>query len=274
MVSGSIDVLINAIIMLNMLQVKKRFWGKKPGFDVGDVLHIGVNVIFVFVLYAMITSWDLVLLAVALVLLSKWRIFSVQPRFWLPNVRANLVDVIVGVSSIILTFQAPYSWVAVAWMLLYLGWLLFLKPQSQELWVGLQAFWAQFLGIIAVMMIPMVVRVPLIVCIVVWLVAWAAARHFFSNYEEPHYRTLGLIWSFLVVQLAWIMLHWVEYYNVFDAKISIFAIVIAIISASLASMYHSYKNDTLQKAVLIENGLFAFALLAVVLITAQWSAQL
>lgn len=84
-----------------MLQAKKRFWGKKPGFDMGDVLHIGVNLGFVGVLFAMVVYWNLALLAVILVILSKWRVLAVQPRFWLPNIKANLVDIIVGVSTVV-----------------------------------------------------------------------------------------------------------------------------------------------------------------------------
>ena len=160
-----------------MLQPKKSFWGTKPGFDIGDVLHIGVNVLFVAVLYAMVVFWNLTPLAVILVILSKWRVLAVQPRFWLPNVKANLVDLIVGVSTIVLAFQAPHQWIAVFWMLLYLLWLLFLKPQAKDLWVGAQALWAQFLGITAIFAIPTLMHYALVVSALAWLAAWAAARH-------------------------------------------------------------------------------------------------
>lgn len=257
-----------------MLQAKTRFWGKKPGFDMGDILHIGVNVLFVGVIYAMITYWELVLLAIILVLLSKWRVFAVQPRFWLPNIRANLVDAIVGIGSIIVIFQAPHAWLGIVWTSLYLGWLLFLKPQTQELWVGLQAFWAQFIGLTALFMVPTFVKNPLIICALAWLIAWAAARHFFTNYEEPHYRTLGLAWGFLISLLSWMVLHWLQYYVLFDTKLALIVFIITIVSASLGSVYHSYKKDALHQGVLIENGLFAGALLTVILLTAQWSARL
>ncbi len=37
-------------------------------------------------------------LALSLILLSKWRMFAVRPRFWAVNVRANAIDIIIGVS--------------------------------------------------------------------------------------------------------------------------------------------------------------------------------
>jgi len=240
----------------------------------GDILHIAVNVIFVAVIYSMVVYWKLTLLAVVLVILSKWRVLAVQPRFWLPNVKANLVDLIVGISSITLAFQAKHAWLAVIWMLLYLGWLLFLKPRSEELWVGLQAFWGQFLGLTAIFMVMTLLRQPLLICVLTWLIAWSAARHFFSNYEEPHYRSLGLIWGFLMSQLVWVMLHWTQYYVVFDIKIAVAGLMISVLAAGLGSVYHSYKKAALNSGVLMENGLFTAALLAVIVATAHWTARL
>ena len=65
-----------------------------------------------------------------------------------------------------------------------------------------------------------------------------------------------------------------QYYIVFDLKIAMYAVVIAVISASAGSIYHAYKKDTLQKGVVLENLLFAVALLTVIVTTAGWSAQL
>jgi hypothetical protein len=255
-----------------MLQTKKRFWGSKPGFDMGDILHIGVNLLFVAVIYATVELWGLASLAIVLVLLSKWRVFAVQPRFWLPNIRTNLVDLIVGISTVILSYQATDGWVSFAWMVLYVAWLLFVKPQTQELWVGVQALWAQLLGLVSIFMVSMILRQPLVVCVLAWLVAWSAARHYFSNYEEPHYRSLGLIWGFLVMQISWISIHWIQYYIVFNTKIATSAIIITVISASLGSIYHAHKNNVLHRGILIENVLFASALVAVVLATSRWAA--
>ena len=257
-----------------MLQAKRSFWGRRPGFDTGDLLHIGVNVIFALMIYSMVIHWHLTLLAVVLILLSKWRILAVQPRFWIPNIKANLVDIIVGVSTVTLINQSKYSWIAIVWVVLYMVWLLFLKPREHDILVGVQAFWGQFLGILAIMMVTDLVRLPLLACLLVWLVAGASARHFFSNYEEPHYRTLSLVWAFLMAQLVWISLHWLQYYVVFGVNISVVAIIVGILSASIGSIYHAHKNSELQKGVVLENVLFAAALLTVVVVTGGWSARL
>lgn len=256
------------------MQAKKSFWGKKPGFDIGDVLHIGVNIIFAGMIYAMVVYWDLVLLAVILILLSKWRVLAVQPRFWIPNIKANLIDVIVGISTVTLIDSADQHWVALSWVVLYVGWLLFLKPREHDVLVGAQALWGQLLGMIAIFTLPSFVQSPLLACAALWLVAASAARHFFTNYEEPHYRSLSLIWGLLAAQFGWVSLHWIQYYILFDVKIALYAVVITVMTASAGSIYHAYKKNSLQKGVVLENLLFAGALLAVIVATASWSAQL
>lgn len=257
-----------------MLQAKKNFWGKRPGFDLGDILHIGVNVGFVAVVYALVVYWSLAPLAVVLIFLGKWRTLAVQPRFWLPNIKANLVDIIVGIATVILINQASYVWIGLIWATLYIGWLLFIKPKNAPVFVGLQAFWAQLLGLLSLFMVTSLVKIPVVMIGLVWLVGWSAARHYFSNYDEPQYKSLALIWGLLVGQMAWFSLHWVQYLTFFETKIATIVLVLSIFSASMGSMYHSYKNETLHRSVVIENSIFAGALVAVVLMTAGWVARL
>jgi len=256
-----------------MLQAKKTFWGKRPGFDTGDILHVAVNLGFAAALYAMVVFWDLTPLAILLVVLSKWRVLAVQPRFWLPNVRANLVDLIVGISSVGLMHQTQYQLLALFWAALYGGWLLILKPRDHEILVGLQALWAQLLGLLIIFTIPSLVESTILATLLIWLVAWSCARHFFSNYEEPHYRLLSLAWSFVIVQLGWVGLHWLQYYFLFDLRIALVAVLPAIISASLGSIYHSQKNDSGRKGLVTENLLFAGALIVIILVTLPWASR-
>ncbi len=255
-----------------MLTPKKSFWGRRPGFDTGDLLHIGVNVSFVVVLALMAPRWPLTPLALLLVALSKWRIFSVQPRFWLPNLKANMVDVIVGFSTVGLMYQSSNNLlVAWLWALLYVIWLLLIKPQTSEFWVSMQALWAQLIGIIVVFNIALLIHNPILMLAVVWLITWSAARHFFSYYEEPHYRSLSLAWGFLMVQLAWISLHWIQYYVVFKTRFAAIGLIIVTISVVMGSLYHASKKDTMQRSTVIENLGFGLIVLGLILATGRWT---
>jgi len=257
-----------------MLQAQKKFWGKRPGFDIGDVIHFGVNIAFVMVLYIMVRSWNLAALAGLLVVLSKWRVLAVQPRFWLPNVKANLVDLIVGLSTVSLIFQASSESLAAFWAALFAIWLLFIKPKTSDFMVGLQAAWAQLLGITTVFLTVSLLEFSYVGILLIWLVAWSAARHYLGNYEEPHYKLLSLIWAFLIAQLAWLGFHWVSYYQIFTLNISNIGLITTVIAATLGVLYHSYHNDKLHKNIVVENLIFGSVILLVLLLTSSWTVKI
>ena len=70
---------------------------------------------------------DFTQLAVAVVLLSKWRIFAVKPRFWPANVRANAVDTIIGLSTVVFMTHTTNVQLQILFTALYMGWQVFLK---------------------------------------------------------------------------------------------------------------------------------------------------
>jgi len=257
-----------------MLQARKKFWGKKPGFDSGDILHFGVNAGFSLVLGAMVLFWELTPLAIVLVLLSKWRVFAVQPRFWIPNIKANLVDIIVGVSSVGLMHQSQESSAAYLWIVLYAVWLLFVKPRSSAFWISVQSVWAQTIGLVVLFGSTDLVQHAVVVTVLAWVVTWAAARHYFSNYDEPHYRALSMLWGFVSIQIVWYALHWLQYYAVGGLLIATSALYITILSLVLGSMYHAYKNDSLTKNLIIENTALGTVSAIALLISSGWRPTL
>ena len=73
-------------------------------------------------------SW---ILGVVLVLLSKWRVIAVRPRYWWLNIKANLVDYTVGISLALLVYLAGTEGLN-AWHIIltaiYAFWLIVVKP--------------------------------------------------------------------------------------------------------------------------------------------------
>lgn len=257
-----------------MLQPKKSFWGRRPGFDTGDVIHIAANIGFSLVLGAMVLIWQLTPLAIVLVILSKWRTFAVQPRFWIPNIKANLVDMVVGVSSVGLMHQAQESNGAYVWVAVYAVWLLFIKPKSSDVWVSLQAFIAQTLGLVMLFGSTDLLQHSFIVSLLVWVVAWSASRHYFSNFDEPHYKALSLAWGFLVLQTTWFALHWIQYYELGGILIASVVVFLSIISVTLGSLYHAYKQEKLTRSLAIENSVISALLLVGLLVSLSWHPTL
>jgi hypothetical protein len=62
-----------------MLQIPHRI---KPAHGFSHVVHIALNVALPVVAYILVRT-NFVTIAVLLVLISKWRMFAVQPRYWL-----------------------------------------------------------------------------------------------------------------------------------------------------------------------------------------------
>ena len=119
-------------------------------FKLGDMLHLLSNLALAVLVYLLVAVWQLYTLAFILVILSKWRIFSVQPRFWFANIVANLVDIIVGLSVLVFIYQAnSASWLQITWAALYAVWLVVVKPQSGTRAVTFQAAIGQFVGLTA-----------------------------------------------------------------------------------------------------------------------------
>ena len=46
------------------------------------------------------------LIGLILVITSKWRVFAVRPRYFWINLKSNLVDYIVGISTVLLAYSA------------------------------------------------------------------------------------------------------------------------------------------------------------------------
>src|SRR4051812_19772506 len=119
---------------------------------VSELIYILLNVALAIAILAVVWAIESPIAAFALVLLSKWRVLAVRPRYWFANIQANLVDIIVGVSVVILLYAASHALIAqVALTILYVGWLLYIKPRSKRAYIAAQAGIALFLGVTALM---------------------------------------------------------------------------------------------------------------------------
>ena len=120
----------------------------KPIAGFSKYFHVGLNVLlplFVFIFIRL----NFIELAVFIVILSKWRMFSVKPRFWPANLRANSVDIIVGLSIVIFMIHSSGPTWQLFWALIYGLWLVFLKPANTSIFVSIQSLVAQLLGLMA-----------------------------------------------------------------------------------------------------------------------------
>ncbi len=219
-----------------------------------------------------------ILFAVLLVVISKWRVFAVRPRFWWANLRSNMVDFIVSISIVVHMYTINISSLSeprqllllVGLTLFYIVWLLFIKPRSKRLFVGMQAATAVFLGTAALFTVTYNWPVSLVV-IGMWLIGYSAARHILSSYDdETHSLFLSLSWGLVVAEIGWVSYHWAIAYPlpiINSLMLPQAAIVVTLVSFLAFKVYDSfYHHSKVRMSDVLLPLLFTLSVLIVLLV--------
>lgn len=193
-----------------------------------DVIYILLNIAYAAALFLLVSPGvDLPYIAYTLVLLSKWRVIAVRPRFWFANLQANFVDFMVGISvvTLMLITVASSPWVAAILAVLFATWLLVLKPHTAQRWILAQAGVGQFISLMALFSLahsfelkPLITDSSLLTVMLAWVIGYMTARHVLSSYKEEDERSfLALAWAFVVAEMAWLAHHWTIAYSIYNA---------------------------------------------------------
>lgn len=236
---------------------------------ISELIYVVLNVGLAVAVLAVVWAIESPLPAFGLVLLSKWRILAVRPRYWFANVQANLVDIIVSVSVVVLLYAASEAIFAqIIITVLYIVWLLYVKPRSKRLFITIQAGSALFLGVTALMSVSFDWMSSLVV-LFMWLIGYSVARHILGNYEEVHISFYSLLWGMFTAELGWLMYHWTFAYalpGVGDIKLSQTAIIVLAISFLTERAYASYTHHgSVRSADIIMPALLSVSLVVILL---------
>lgn len=218
-----------------------------------SVLHIALNILLgigSIYLTVITESW---IPGIILVLLSKWRIFAVRPRYWLLNLKSNLVDLIVGISLVFLAFCAGSTIMPVHWVLavIYVTWLLILKPRSSESAAEVQSLIAIFLGISAATILGATSNsIWLTIC--AFVIGYGAARHVLIQSDDHDYTYITFTCGLIASEIAWIFHSWLIVYSFNNTGIIIPQL--AIIMTILAFLF-----NRIYKSILKRDGKFKLA---------------
>jgi hypothetical protein len=212
---------------------------------ISELVYVALNVGLAVAILAVVWAIESPLPALGLVFLSKWRVLAVRPRYWFANVQANLVDLIVSVSVVVLLYAASEAIVAqILLTALYIVWLLYIKPRSKRVFVTIQAGAALFLGVTALLSVSYDWPSSFVV-LFMWLIGYSAARHVLGNYEEAHIAFYSILWGFITAELGWLMYHWTFAYalpGVGDIMLSQTAIIVLAMSFLAERTYASYVS--------------------------------
>jgi len=236
----------------------------KPARGFSTIFHNGLLVLLPFVLFVVRQlGTQFVAISLLLVLLSKWRMFAVRPRFWFTLIRANAVDLIVGFSVVIFMQHSSGVLIQLMWAVLYAAWLLFLKPGTGIFPISAQAFIGQLVGLMALFIVGANAPTALLV-LASGIICAASARHFFESFEEPYSKMLAYMWGYFAAALVWILSHWLLYYG----PVSQAAVLISTVGYGVAALYYFDHNGKLS---LLLRRQFVFIMLATVIVIITFS---
>jgi hypothetical protein len=236
---------------------------KKRRSLLSEAVYIVLNIGIAILLMITIRTTGSFLLAFAIVLIGKWRIFAVRPRFWFANIQANLVSIIVSISFVVFLYAAGLGdagstqvlVVQSILVLLDIIWLLFLKSQSKRTYIVAQAGIALFVGITSIFYLSYN-WVASIAVVLAWLVGYATAKHVLGSYDdESHAIFLSLVWGMVIAEISWLAYYWTIAYrlpfvsNMLLPQVSIIVLCFGFLAyKSYNSFYHHKRiriNDIL-----------------------------
>ncbi len=195
-----------------------------------SVVHVILNITLAVVSTALTIISGNWIFAVLLVLLSKWRVVAVRSRYWWLNIKANLVDIIVGISLALLVYMAgttALNFWHVVLTFIYAVWLVFIKPQSSTKATEIQAMFAIFFGSFATSLIATATN-PVVGTIICFVIGYGSTRHVLSQGEDHDFNFATFIFGLLMAELYWIFYHWTIAYELTLASDSSFMTTFAI----------------------------------------------
>lgn len=237
----------------------------KPKSGFSHFFHLGLNALLPALLFVLVRM-HFVPLAASLIVLAKWRMFAVRPRYWPANLRANGVDLTVGFATVIfMSNSSTASWQLV-WAVAYAIWLIIIKPGSSIWKTSLQAMIAQTAGLMALFIAlgdaPLYVLVLL-----VWMICYGVARHFFTSFEEPYTSLYAHTWGYFAAALTWLLGHWLVFYGIVAQP----TLLLTVLGFGLSALYYLEQTDRLSITVRRNFVVMMVAIVLVVVLLTDWS---
>lgn len=258
---------------------------KKTNDVTGLVLHAILSLMLPAVIYILIQNFSLYLVALLLVILSKWRVFMVKPRFWLDNVKANGVDFIFGFSivaimylvgrggildSLAISSKIMYTRLAVA--IVYAFWLIVIKHFTSKIGIAIQSFAAVISGLIAAFWFLAFVG-QIFVAVAIAMVVVAASYHIRLSYQDAgEGNKLSLMWLLITSYCLTFLFNYMSSYSIGGSLIlTSSGLLLTIGFIGFETTYYLLKKANSSIASFMPLGL-AFILNIAIIVSLKFSA--
>lgn len=239
----------------------------KPKSGFSHFIHLGLNALLPALLFVMVRM-EFVPIAALLIVLSKWRMFAVRPRYWPANLRANAVDLVIGFSTVIFMSNSDSASWQLVWAVSYAIWLIFIKPGASVWKTSLQALLAQAVGLMALFM-ALADASTLVLVLLTWIICYSVARHFFTSFEERYTALYAHTWGYFGAALTWLLGHWLVFYSIVAQP----TLLLTVLGFGLAALYYLEQTDRLSVAVRRNFVVMMVAIVLVVILLTNWSSE-
>ena len=241
----------------------------KPTGGFSKAFHLGLVVLLPVLIFILVRlNNGVIQVALAIILLSKWRMFAVKPRYWAANIQANAVDIIVGVSALVFMVHTGSMLWQLAWAALYGVWLIVVKPNSSVIGMLAQAIIGQTVGLMALFMEwPSAPLYGLVAG--AGVICYLSAKHFFESFEEPYTKLLAYIWGYFAAALVWVLGHWLIFYGVVAQP----TLLLSVIGFGVGSIYYLDHYDRLSTMLRRQFVLVTAAIVIIIIALSHWGSK-
>lgn len=239
---------------------------------VSSIAHVILNILLVLVCWLSIYITKTPFIAIGMVLLSKWRTFAVRPRYWIANIKSNLVDLIFSLSMVVLMFNSGVEfWLSQLLLIaIFILWITIIKPRSSIFWVKVQALCSVFFGLAGLLSASFFWPTE-IVLVTSFLIGYSSIRHVFSNEEFSNLEFVSLFWGLLFSQFIWIANFLVIGYSLtvagqFSLIIPQISIIATAISFTIFEVLAEIRKDKFEKSNVYAPVIFSILICLILLI--------
>jgi hypothetical protein len=214
---------------------------RKSRNAISSLMHVILNLLLAVVSIGATVVTGSYLIGLVLIVVSKWRVFAVNHRYWLLNLRSSLVDFIVGVSFVLLAYAAGTTFLPVHFVLMisYAVWLIFIKPRSSSRFAVIQALIAVLLGTTTATIFA-AISDSIVLVASEFLIGFAASNHVLvqSNEENPTY--ISLVVGLIFAEIAWLSNSWLIIYTFGSSGLCLsqLAIILTVLSYAYFQIYN------------------------------------
>lgn len=215
---------------------------RKSRNALSSLLHVLLNLLLAVVSIGATIITGNALIGLILVIVSKWRVFAVNHRYWLLNLRSSLVDFIVGISFVLLAYAAGTTLLPVHFLLVagYAIWLIFIKPRSSEAFTIVQAISAIILGVTTASIFAAITDSAVLV-LACFVIGFAASNHVLIQNDHHDATFISLICGLFFSEIAWISYSWLIIYTLGTTGICVSQL--SLILAVLAFAYFKIQSE-------------------------------